>query len=772
MTTTFSEQDIELLGYVNPQREDVQSGAPWVRFGATAPAGLETIETSFLYLKSDCTIEDARRGAATIMPDRRAYVIIPRSLRISQDRLRSIFGKDTKIYIHEDLIWRRIHNIFAEYIASLRDGIVTERYYVSPRSTEDSIGDKLANVILDYLTRKTSSDDGKFLVICANAGVGKTTLTRYLVTSLAKGVEKGRTIPVYVEASHWGKLHLESVDELWEIIDNSLRTFSHNLRIREDLFQHALREGYISFIFDGFDELCGHKASHFVPAAVLERLAGIVRESSARLMITTRTLYWQSEIKKCPDNVRIETIDYFNTQQAKGYFRKFFSIDKKKLSAANQQYRELVAGSFRPREHGGARAQFVNLPLCVAMIAEHVRQGGERISAVGTRQLLENVLLQICEREVQRKNLRTKAMDQLRAFQEVAISEEGATNPEFELAMLEAAGMSGADVGKLIDHPLLSLAPEGRYRFSYDFLAPYLRALYIADVVARKDMAPSSSVWGLMTEEANGKGFMLEHLVSLLERDALEAVGQLVKRVPPNTREAESFLVHLAQSLVRLDRNVLTGQDRSRVLFSTICGNGFDKTRIVEGIYVTGPLEGLDLCGLRFRRCGFHDVIFRNCRADSSTVFENCTFSGELEFQPRAEKKDGWHVVRLVDCNVAFPANVIWDDVLGRDVTSREELVKDALRLGLGKFWQNGRLKTSLRRDDWNKGLLGHSGLCKPMLDAMLKTGIVEEIHISGVQEGGLAFDKSSLSDLQKFMDNQQMTGRILEVYRMLVGSV
>jgi hypothetical protein len=260
MATVFSEQDIKLLGYANPQRVETSAGDPWVIFRATATAGLETIDTAFLYLKSDCTIENAQRATEAIRSDRHAYVIIPKSLRISIDRLKGICGKQTPVFVHEDLIWEKIHNIFLDYITSLEQGIVTEQYYVPPRSTNEEIGDRLADVTQDYLTRKQPSEDGTLFVLAAFAGVGKTTLSRYLVKRLATSVAKNRTIPVYVESSHWGRLHLESVDELWEIIDNSLRAFSHTLRIPEDLFQHALKQGYIAFIFDGFDELCGHKS--------------------------------------------------------------------------------------------------------------------------------------------------------------------------------------------------------------------------------------------------------------------------------------------------------------------------------------------------------------------------------------------------------------------------------------------------------------------------------------------------------------------------------
>ena len=46
------------------------------------------------------------------------------------------------------------------------------------------------------------------------------------------------------------------------------------------------------------------------------------------------------------------------------------------------------------------------------------------------------------------------------------------------------------------------------------------------------------------------------------------------------------------------------------------------------------------------------------------------------------------------------------------------------------------------------------------MLKAMMKVGILQEIRISGVSEGGYVF-VSDVSELQQFMDNGSMTGAV-----------
>ena len=423
--------------------------------------------------------------------------------------------RGTPILEHEELVWNNLKIIFSQYIESLSD-VPTEKYFTSPRSTDREIGNNLEAKLIEYMSGRVSTDNGTLLVLSAHAGVGKTTLARHLINTLAIQVVRAKTIPIYVEAQHWGKLHLESIDELWDVIDNSLRVFSSGLSLREDLFYYALRQGYLSFVFDGFDELCGHKSSPLDATTVLKQLANIAAKSEARILVTTRTLYWESEIETPPENVRVLELGSFDTQQAKGYFAKYFSADHQQRNRAFELYRTLIAGSFRPRQGGGVTNQFVNLPLCVALVAAYVEQGGGPITSDARRELLENFLLNICMREQERKQLNTSAARQLSSFQELAVLDEENMNPVFEFELLEATDFEKEDIRKIIDHPFLRAIDENRYCFSYDFLGPYFRALTIASVF--EDRADTlGRLLGVMAREADGKGYISEQLCSLLE---------------------------------------------------------------------------------------------------------------------------------------------------------------------------------------------------------------------------------------------------------------
>ena len=54
-------------------------------------------------------------------------------------------------------------------------------------------------------------------------------------------------------------------------------------------------------------------------------------------------------------------------------------------------------------------------------------------------------------------------------------------------------------------------------------------------------------------------------------------------------------------------------------------------------------------------------------------------------------------------------------------------------------------------------------------MEEMIRVGLVERAHISGVEEGGVVFESGSIRDLQNYMDNSQRSGKIQEVYDRLL---
>ena len=280
-------------------------------------------------------------------------------------------------------------------------------------------------------------------------------------------------------------LDLGEIDGLWGIIRNSLDvidpTHKCSRRLSAALFQHALRQGYLSFVFDGFDELCG--SDGFDADRVLQELSEMARESEARILVTTRTLFWDAQIHTPPSNVSVWKLDSFNSQQARGFFRNVFGQSSAKTKHAVFLYDSLREESQTPREQtGSVRDQFVNLPLCIRMIADlvdHPTSGAATIPPASGGSILQRVLLGFCQRERRRIRITSQAEAQLASFVDRAVDSKQ-LNPVFgiEDLVLAVDGIEEDDLTRLDRHGLLDRDPgSGRYRFRYDFLGPHLRAV-------------------------------------------------------------------------------------------------------------------------------------------------------------------------------------------------------------------------------------------------------------------------------------------------------
>ncbi|MBD2720239.1 NACHT domain-containing protein [Synechococcus sp. FACHB-909] len=763
MPSTLSEKDLELLGYseiTEVPLEDLPSEA-WKFYEATTIAGVSKVTHKFAYLPSTATIQQARWLAKRVTADSDLYLVTPKS-GIDSKTIHKVFGGDVNHSIFEDLIWERLDFLFSDYLAGLSDGISRERVYVQQRSeTATNADDRLDRDVYNFL--RGVSPGGKLHVISASAGVGKTTLARRVIKELAETYKRNKIIPTYVEASHWSKLQIDTIDDLWSVIQNSIGVFSRGLFIREDLFEHALRQGYIVFIFDGFDELCTQRHSRFVARDMLNQLLGLVEENNARIIITTRTLFWDSEIGETPLNTTIHLLRPFESTQAKDYFKKFFPNQQAEYSRAISIYRRLVQQSLRPREQGGGRAQFANLPICVGLIAQFVSDGGQLLDITEDGTLIEQFLLQILERECARQGLKTLAKIQLEALIDIAVYCAQEDRPDVESELLVASGFNETDILRLGSHPLINTKDGASFSFAYEFLQSYLLAIYLYRVLL-SPYRENPTVSCLFAREANGKGFIIEHLVELLGDRDVPTIGTYFHELPRASALTKSFIFHILKALAETSTTTTSAKERTNYVFSALIADKIIEPRKISNLYITGTIDRFNLSGYNFIGCTFHDVNFLNCSANEETRFSACKFSGDLEFLD-CRGSEWANIILDQDCILEPPTHLVWEGILGSSNGSKKDHVRDALLLALNKFWQHGRFKGSIRQEDWHKGTLGHSIYCEKLLREMLRQHLLSEVKIPGTAKGGYAFNRDALSDLQSFMDNRMVVGGIKRVF-------
>ena len=778
MARQFNENDLYLLDYEEVERKHDESDELSV-YDATAKAGADRVMHRFIYLKSRCTQKGAQQAVPYLRDSpalAKIYVVKAASLH-NQTVLGIIERAGCQLQSHEDLIWQQFGSVFDPYLTHLSETMALAPHFMTPhlKGSEQRDNEEALPPIRRYMQGRDAGDNGRVRVLSAHAGVGKTTLARYLVRDLAERHRSPRVVPIFVEAHHWERLDLGEIDDLWGIIKNSLDIIDQkhecSRRLSEELFRHALRQGYLSFVFDGFDELCG--SDHFDADRVLQELADMASESEARVLVTTRTLFWDAQIHDPPKNVSVWSLDSFNAHQARGYFRNQFGQNSAKTKCALDLYNSLRKESQQPPEKTGSiRDQFVNLPLCIRMIADLVEASATEPVTIPLRSggsFLQRVLLGFCGREMRRIGIVSLAEAQLASFVDRAI-DSNQLNPAFDLEDLVLAvdGIMEDDLKRLDRHGLLDRVPSsGQYRFRYDFLGPYLRAVAIAKWLTDSMESASFGTKHLpriLRGEADGQGFVLEQLRTLLGSDKVDVIMSRGRELGGDG-PVGSFIFHLARELI--ERLKLPREEGTRALLAGLSGVSPENWGgVLEGWEFRGTLESLHLAGVKFHRCKFRDVCFKRCVVDRRTEFSKCVFDGDLRIErgdvDRSESQ--WETVSLAsDCEMSSQARFVWSGVLGGHSASRNARIADLLRVGLGKFWYSGQIRKRISHDVWSKGILGRTDRSEPLLDHMLKAGLV-----SIDSRKRITLDPDSYSDLQNYMDNDQLSGRIRDMYERL----
>ncbi|MCY4305541.1 MAG: NACHT domain-containing protein [Aestuariivita sp.] len=620
MATIFSSQDIKLLGYKLAEKSEEHSD--YDIYDATSKMGIDDVKTRFIYLKTRCTLEGAKKVALERGQVKRVCVVKAKSSSLKIDRLESIFGKGTRICFQDELVWEALRDSFDDYLENLENRLPEEKHFIEPRSSETDVGEQLFDILRDHLIgRSNKIGDRRLLVLSANAGVGKTTLARQLTHKLVGEIRRSssRTIPIYIESQHWQKLRIESIDSLWEVIDNSLRSLSSShMRLNEELFNHAIQQGYFTFIFDGFDELCtSSKMSSFYPSLLLDQLSNVVgsNNSVARVLLTTRTMFWKSQVSNAPENTVVWPLDAFNKQEVYKYFLRVFGQKSPHLTKAKQVYNSLVSEALPKEKTGSVRDQFVNLPLIAKMIVDYVNNGGSTLYSSSSQPNLMKFLYAICEREIHRQNLKTPAHFQMNSFLDMAVEiGEFGEEPRFTIEDLEYAqdGFVKEDLVTLTDHALLELdRNSSKYIFRYNFLVPFLRASEISKWIT-KDMKDDNwnsenRLISLVKEIVDGKEYVLEQIPNFLEETDIakvikngEELSKSCNKGSQKDRYLSSSFFHIAQA-ISPNEDQMSKTERADKLFGQLFNISDDGNidRTIDAWGFIGTINSLDLRNIR-----------------------------------------------------------------------------------------------------------------------------------------------------------------------------
>jgi hypothetical protein len=235
--------------------------------------------------------------------------------------------------------------------------------YIDPHvETPSGFPRKIPNPLLSFLQDpETEKGVGKLGILLAEPGQGKTYRSRYLVSRISE-VDKG-LVPLMVDSSQWHTMPIEDQRSLSKTIAHSFRHFGATigwLEGHEDDFLRAiLKADLFRIVFDGFDEYILRNMGMVQPLEVLETLADLAKATGTRIVITSRTSFWNTNLPEAEVEAFIQrtgslvfTILPFDFQHATNYFRHRFQDSTKVdhalhiYSALRQQNDDFVGRGF------------------------------------------------------------------------------------------------------------------------------------------------------------------------------------------------------------------------------------------------------------------------------------------------------------------------------------------------------------------------------------------------------------------------------------------
>ena len=760
----LSQTDLEFLGYREIHEHKPRGFELSERcrvFDGTASAGISKAKHWFIYLLADASNNDiegvvacARSG---VFSQEQLFVVVPKSLSVRKS-LAQWAGRD-QLVVFEDLMWERIRELFTRYLNARLIGMQEQKegiQYVEPALASATKETVPIRHLVNFFS-EASTDDPGIAVVRADAGVGKTTLAVMVADVLLQQWENLRIIPILLTAqTSWRELETASqgISSPWELLRRALDMEGLEFPVRdEDLFARIMQQGYIAFIFDGFDELRGANLS---PSDSFAWMGGIASDSSARIMVTTRTSFWNRELGEPNTPHQLLDLRPFTIDNTRDYFQNHFtgSNDGDLLIQRAMQIHAQLRSSV---EVGGSGAAFfVNLPACAAMIADYVRSGGGVPIAKNAEQrtIIEDFFTGILERERARQGITLSAEDAKAMFGDVAVSYSVFSIEDIEIAGADYE-LTDNDLKAMQDHAFLSKRhpsdPE-KLGFKHEFLLHYLRADRIFALLepGAKEFLERhyvSDLLRLIRAEADGKGNLTDQMANFADDLRLGRLAD-VHRLSTDGR-LKSFAFHVVAKAVAAGSS---GQSRAENAEDVLGRLGAENNR-ASGLQVNGSITGLSLRGWAIIDSQFTDLSLVGCDMERA-VFSNCSFSGELVL-PQGPPP------LFQQCTGEGGAELVISSAGGADQNIRSSDVHGHLKTALSRF-RRGVHFGSLKQQDWRTGRTRPIEDRYKLLDAMLSAGLVEHdahthrLHIS----------PSELGNVRDFLDNGMLKGTVRSVFQ------
>ena len=440
---------------INTSPKKQEKGA-WACYEGEYIVHGERIDFEILYLYSKITNDEIRR-AERYFSKGKTRIVFPPSLDRRTQFHRKVFREAKSLSTIREYLTSFFAEELKEYNARLKER--KPQHYIDPQiKVPRGAKRKIPNPLLGGL--REPSEQGELIVLLAEPGQGKTYMAEYIVSALAER-EEG-LFPIYVNADQWLTMAPAEIGSLWKTITHSFRHLESPIGwvagCEEEFIQTTLKAGIFCIIFDGFDEYILYNQGKIGAIEALEALSALVHQTEAPILVTSRTSFWESEVKSQIDEMEGEIFAYneyvlcpFSPEQAKKYFQS--RLDEAVVDRATNLYRTLHKSD----------EQFVGRGFVLSLIAD-LFEDKQFLGNIGAPSSLLWLIEALCRREVRRQKLPINESEQTKTLTLFAAEELQGEHPNDDLldycigniAPKLSDGARKECINNMRPHPLIS----------------------------------------------------------------------------------------------------------------------------------------------------------------------------------------------------------------------------------------------------------------------------------------------------------------------------
>lgn len=752
----------------------------WALYGGTYSVHTSTYPFLVLYFYAAATLEDIKSALRSTAehPDR--HVVYPPTLSKfirSNDDVERLTKSTKGVWSTREYLVSFIKNEVQAYLTKIAG--LSPRDYIDPRiETPSGVPFKVPNPVLSFLHNPASEESGGRLgIVLAEPGQGKTYMSRFLVSKISE-LDSG-LVPLMVDSSQWQAI-LEDERSLEKTIAHSFRHFGATigwLEGHEDEFlRSTLKADIFRIVFDGFDEYILRNRGAVQPMEVLEALAELAATTGTRIVITSRTSFWKTNLPDAEVDAFLKQsgadvfkILPFDHEHAKNYFDR--KLDREPARSAMRMYDALSRAGDE---------SFVGRGFVLSLIADLAAEGPESTTRISdVRKPMLWLTKALCQRESLRQQLPLTATDQLDILRTVAVEvAEGATpsNELLEVSIdltrptLDAVTLKST-IEKLKSHPLLEYDTHSeKWRFKQE----QIRILFLAEQIIRWDANSLKRFVDKARLDPESWQDLGTSLVDMVIKDLDEGqsnarLRELIKSMSSNNSPKAEFANDGSRlagivTLTAVERTLPRGSSHSErsALLLHLCG-----TESVSDLTFSGTIARFDFRAVTFARCRFESVAWANCKFDSATEFIECHFVGGV---PLAHC-EGFGRVNMLRCRLDPTVEAILNSERvheGKKLYSSDDLKSDIHSI-IQRFIVRGGLGLKyVESSTLTKGTISVSKHRDEVVN-MLKSTVLEEHKLPGsTPRIGYKVRTEAVEAVKFFATNNVFTGPLREAYEKL----